>query len=255
MNFLATIRRHKEEEVALLEDIPLPEKSRRNFRDALSARTPCLIAEVKPMSPSKGKLIDQEDIETIVQLYDKRADAISVVCDQRFFGGSYDLLRSIRRQTDRPILAKEFIIDAKQILLARDAGADAILLIARLLTPGQAEEFSALADMLGMAVLYEIHTDDDMKAIPALGARQMIIGINNRDLATLTIDTQTTLNLAPIIRQEFPDHLIISESGICSIDDARKLQTVADGFLIGSGILSSENPAALLRSLSLLSPP
>lgn len=253
MNFLETIRRHKKDEVALLEAIPMPEKSQRNMINALRARTPSLIAEVKPMSPSKGKLMNAGDIDTIVKLYNDSADAISVLCDKKYFGGGFDLLANIRTQTELPILAKEFIIDAKQILYARDAGADAILLIATLLTPEHVEEFSALAETLGMAVLYEIHTKDEITTIPAQGADHMIIGINNRDLTTLEISLNTTTTLAPILRKKYPHHLIIAESGIDSIHTAQKLQAMVDGFLIGSGILESQNPQEFLQSFSLLS--
>lgn len=204
------------------------------------------------MSPSKGKLMSAGDIDTIVKLYNEHADGISVLCDKKFFGGSFDLLQKIREQTDLPILAKEFIIDAKQILHAREAGADAILLIATLLTPEQVKEFSALAETLGMAVLYEIHTKDEITTIPAQGADQMIIGINNRDLTTLAIDLQSTEKLAPMLRKKYPDHLIISESGIGGVDDARKLKPLVDGFLIGSGILESKNPQEFLTTFSSL---
>lgn len=231
----------------------MPKKSTRKFIQALRRRKPSLIAEVKPMSPSKGILVCDDEIDTIVKLYSESADAISALCDTTYFGGGYDLLARIRARTHLPILAKEFIIDTKQILCARESGADAILLIASLLTEQHVRQFSALAQELGMAILFEIHTKKDVDLIPSLDPEHMIIGINNRNLETLEITRNATTQLAPMIRKKYPEHMIISESGISSVCEAEELMPLVDAFLIGSGILMARSPQEFLQSFSLLS--
>ncbi len=244
MTFLSTIHRLKEEEVQSLPAFSKIEKSKRNFIQSIRSTNPCLIAEVKPASPSKGNIIPLEKVPSIVDRYNNHAQAISVLCDRAYFGGGYDLLSSVRTMTDLPILAKEFIIDEKQILAARRAGADAVLLIAALNDPRKNQELAAAAVTLGMGILFEIHSAGELSSVPTIDPDHMAIGINSRDLQTMEIDLRTIRTIAPLVRERFPKHLIIAESGITSSVDIDNLRSSVDGFLIGTALLTSYNANA-----------
>lgn len=248
MTFLTSILERKTLEAAALPDVD-PKVSERSIVDALRERQPALIAEVKPASPSQGALLSPSRLPSVVRAYNKHAQAISVLCDHEAFGGSYELLAAVRTMTDLPILAKEFIVDRKQIRMARHAGADAILLIAAMVTKKKAQELSEEACALGMCVLFEIHEHRDITMVPTLPPDALIIGINNRNLNDLTIDLHTTTTLAPTIRSLHPETLLISESGIEREDDVRSLGTLIDAFLIGTTFLKSTDPAAAILSL------
>ncbi|HRH92952.1 MAG TPA: indole-3-glycerol phosphate synthase TrpC [Candidatus Peribacteria bacterium] len=237
MTILDDILRHKRDEVAALPDCA-PQPSTRDFVAGLRTASPCLIAEVKPKSPSAGPLLDRANVPALMESYNRHAQAVSVLCDERFFGGGFDLLRQVRALTDLPILAKEFIVDAKQIRVARDAGADAVLLIANVLSANEILRFSAEATGLGMGVLLELHDESDLEKIPAMHAGTLVLGINNRSLATLHIDLDTTARLSPLVRTLCPGHLVIGESGVTMKADLARLQPSVDGFLIGTGLLA-----------------
>ena len=246
MTFLSTIRRLKEMEIQSLPISGTIENSKRHFVQSLRSAHPSLIAEVKPHSPSKGKVISLEQVPSVVDRYNRHAQAISVLCDQKYFGGGYDLLSSVRAMTDLPILAKEFIIDERQISAARRAQADAVLLIAALNEPELNQSLAEKALELGMGILFEIHTPEELSLVPSIGPTHMAIGINSRNLQTMEIDLGTIKTIAPLIRERFPDHLIIGESGISSAADIDTLQSSVDGFLIGSVLL---NKNATARSI------
>ncbi|MDD5055751.1 MAG: hypothetical protein PHZ00_05805 [Candidatus Peribacteraceae bacterium] len=237
MSFLSTIRRLKEEEVQSLPSTGTLDKSKHLFIQSLRSAYPSLIAEVKPKSPSKGDLLSLSKVPSIIGRYNKHAQAISVLCDHTYFGGGYDLLASVRTMTDLPILAKEFIIDERQIMAARRAGADAILLIAALNDAQKNQELASAALNLGMDILFEIHTAEELSSVPAIDHEHMAIGINSRDLQTMRIDLGTIRRIAPLVRERFPNHLIIAESGMRSGKDIDSLAGSVDGFLIGSGLL------------------
>ena len=237
MTILDDILRHKRDEIAALPDCA-PQPTRRNFVAGLRTVSPCLIAEVKPKSPSAGPLLDRANIPTLMQSYNRHAQAVSVLCDERFFGGGFHLLRQVRALTDLPILAKEFIVDAKQIRVARDAGADAVLLIASVLSASDVVRFAAEAAGLGMGILLELHDESDVEKIPAMHAGALVLGINTRNLATLHTDLDTTVRLSPRVRTLCQSHLVIGESGVQTKTDLARLQPSVDGFLIGTGLLA-----------------
>ncbi len=257
MSLLGTIIDTKKQEILSLPDVmPIP-SSRPSFIDAVLQHTPALIAEIKPKSPSEGHLLSREEVPTLVDLYSKHAQAISVLCDRTFFGGGYDLLQEVRSLTDTPLLAKEFIIDAKQIRYAAHCGADAVLLIAAQLTSEQLVAFSSLAVELGLSVLVEVHTEaeirklaDTYRGLSSAVQQQILVGINNRNLDTLRVDLSVTEQLAPIIRTLMPSMRgVLSESGIHTREDVVGLQSHVQGFLIGTSILQAKNRASYLTSL------
>lgn len=241
MTVLDDIIAQKKEEIAAMPDTR-PEPTERRFIAGLRKRLPCVIAEVKPRSPSAGMLMQPRDVPRTVGGYNKCAQAISVLCDHAFFGGGYDLLAGVRHMTELPLLAKEFILDAKQIRAARAAGADAVLLIAAILDKETLAALAREAAALGMGVLVELHDAAELEKVPALGADVMAIGINNRNLATLAIDLDTASRVAPAVRERFAKHLLIAESGVKTKADFQRLRPSVDGFLIGTGLLTGTMP-------------
>lgn len=218
----------------------------RDFRAALTARSCAIIAEVKRKSPSRGVLREDLDPARMASIYEKNgAAAVSVLTDREFFGGSDADLVSIRREVGLPLLRKDFIIDTSQIFESRMLGADAILLIARILSEGSLKSFLEIAGSLGLSALVEVHDRADVEK--ALKAGAEIIGINNRDLATFSTDIQVTLDLLGVIP---PGKIVVSESGINSKDDIRLLASAgAQAFLIGEALVKEADPAAKLREL------
>jgi indole-3-glycerol phosphate synthase/phosphoribosylanthranilate isomerase len=201
------------------------------------------ILEIKKASPSRGAIRPGADPAALARGYAGVADALSVLCDGPYFGGSLDDLKAARAEFDGPILAKDFFIDLRQVAEARAAGADAILVMLSLLDDQQAREMIAEARRFGMDALVEVHDEAEMRRALALGAP--LIGINNRDLRDLSIDLSTTERLAPLA----PDTILISESGISDRDDVERLSLLVDGFLIGSSLMDSADPAQAAREL------
>jgi indole-3-glycerol phosphate synthase len=227
----------------------LPGKSvpTRSFLDALS-RTDRLnfIAEIKKASPSRGVLCEQFDpVEIGIGYESNGAAAISVLTEENYFQGSLDHLRRVRQSCSPPILRKDFIFDIYQLYEAAAAGADAVLLIVAMLDPALLLELHKAAQRIGLDVLVEVHTAQELKG--ALGCEARIIGINNRDLKSLKVDLQTTLQLAPHV----PDSVVlVSESGINTADDVRILRdSGCDAFLIGELFMKSAHPGKALREL------
>ncbi|MDD5751204.1 MAG: indole-3-glycerol phosphate synthase TrpC [Candidatus Peribacteraceae bacterium] len=258
MTILDQIVGTKKKEIAqMAKSLPPRTKSRRSFLEALRASHPAFIAEVKPKSPSEGVLISMDRIPELVEAYDRSATAISVLCDETYFGGGYDLLSQVASLTDKPLLAKEFIIDEKQIAMAASHGASAVLLIAAILDEKELATLVDAAICANCDVLLELHDSDDLeKAIRVLSVlgehekSRVIIGINNRNLDSLTVDIAQTEQLAPLARELLgKDHLIISESGLDSAEACLRLRPFVDGFLIGTSILRSPDPKAFLSSL------
>ena len=173
------------------------------------------------------------------------AAAISVLTDQRFFEGHDSFLRQVRKSVSIPLLRKDFIIDPYQIYETRLLGGDAILFIARALDRGPLREFLRLSSELGLSSLVEIHDEDDLNKAVSAGAR--MIGINNRDLSTFTIDLETTVRLAPLLPKKFT---VISESGIrCRCDINRLRAAGVHGFLVGETLMTAENIAGKIKEL------
>ena len=201
------------------------------------------ILEIKRASPSEGAIRQDADPATLARGYAGVADALSVLCDRAYFGGSLDDLAAARGAFEGPILAKDFFIDPRQVAEARIAGADAVLVMLSLLDDEQAREMIAEARRLGMDALVEVHDEPEMRRALALGAP--LIGINNRDLRDLSIDLATTERLARLA----PDRILVSESGIGSRADVERLAPLVDGFLVGSSLMRSAEPAQAAREL------
>jgi len=215
----------------------------RSLAEALGQTGARFILEIKKASPSEGAIRPGADPAALARGYAGVADALSVLCDRAYFGGSLDDLAGARGAFDGPILAKDFFIDQRQVVEARIAGADAILVMLSLLDDGEARAMIAEAGGFGMDALVEVHDEAEMRRALALGAP--LIGINNRDLKDLSVDLSTTERLAPLA----PNCLLVSESGISTRDDVERLAPRVDAFLVGSSLMRSANPAQAAREL------
>ncbi|KEY58523.1 bifunctional indole-3-glycerol-phosphate synthase TrpC/phosphoribosylanthranilate isomerase TrpF [Serratia sp. DD3] len=208
----------------------------RNFYQALQGPKTAFILECKKASPSKGLIREDFDPVAIASVYREFASAISVLTDEKYFQGSFDFLPLVSQAVTQPVLCKDFIIDPYQIFLARYYQADAILLMLSVLNDEQYCQLAAVAHSLNMGVLTEVISEDELQRAIQLEAR--VIGINNRDLRDLSIDLNRTRLLAPQVPAGVT---VISESGINSYRQIRELSQYADGFLIGSALMSESN--------------
>jgi indole-3-glycerol phosphate synthase len=216
----------------------------RNFRQAISSDTCAIIAEVKCASPSRGRLIADFDPVRIAGVYEANgAAAISVLTDEKYFAGHKTYLTQIRQKVKLPLLRKDFIIDPLQIYETRDIGADAVLLIVRVLMEKLAQ-FIAAAENVGLAALVEVHTEKELDL--ALAADAEIIGINNRNLDTFVIDIDTSRKL----RARIPvDRIVVAESGIMARADIEFLiQANIHAFLIGEALITAPDIGKKLRA-------
>ncbi|RXZ76857.1 indole-3-glycerol phosphate synthase TrpC [Paenibacillaceae bacterium] len=206
-----------------------------------------LIAEVKKASPSKGLIRDDFDPVQLAKTYESAgADCISVLTDVDFFQGSNAYLTQIRQQVDVPLLRKDFIIDYRQVYEARVIGADAVLLIAAILTPAQLNEYYDLAKSLGMDVLVEVHDREELDTVLSLD-KATLIGINNRDLRSFVTDIRTTEQLMAFIPE---GTTVISESGISAPQEIAYLESVgARGVLIGEHFMRQADVGAAVIDL------
>lgn len=218
----------------------------RNFYHALQGARTAFILECKKASPSKGLIREDFDPATIAGVYKHYASAVSVLTDEKYFQGSFDFLPVVSAAITQPVLCKDFMIDPYQVYLARFYQADAILLMLSVLNDDQYRQLAAVAHSLNMGVLTEVISDEELERATALGAR--VIGINNRDLRDLSIDLDRTRRLAPKVAHGVT---VISESGINSYAQVRELSHFANGFLIGSALMSEDNLAAAVRRVML----
>lgn len=218
----------------------------RSFRSALDRGRPAVIAEVKRASPSRGVLAGELDPAHLAQSYaGAGADAVSVLTDERFFRGSNADLLAVRSAVDVPVLRKDFIVDPTQIYEARALGADAVLLIVRLLDDRSLVAFLEGASSLGMDALVEVHTEEEARRAVDAGAR--IVGVNNRDLATFQVDLGVSERLRPLIPTGVTT---VSESGVLVPDDAlRMFRAGFDAVLVGEGLVTAREPGEALRRL------
>lgn len=222
----------------------------RDFVAALQAKRaaglPAIIAEVKKASPSKGVIREHFVPAEIAASYAAHGAAcLSVLTDVQFFQGSVAYLKQARAACGLPVLRKDFIIDPYQVLEAKAMGADCILLIAAILEPAQMRELEAFAHSLGLAVLVEIHGNDELEA--ALSLQTPLLGINNRDLRTFDTSLDTTLNL---LAQLPEDKLVVTESGIANAQDVQRLRDAGvPGFLVGEAFMRATDPGKALAEL------
>ncbi|MGC2442543.1 indole-3-glycerol phosphate synthase TrpC [Candidatus Binatus sp.] len=217
----------------------------RDFIATLRAKRPAVVAEIKRASPSKGDIMPGLDPAIVAREYVAAgAAAISVLTDVHF-KGTLDDLRAVRAAVDVPLLRKDFIFEPYQVYEARAAGADCVLLIAAMLKEGELRSLAALARELGMATLVESHDAAEFALAVKIGAG--LIGINNRDLHTFVTDIAVTERLLSGYKG---DALIVTESGIDSPDDIRRLDVAgARAFLIGESLLKGGAPGAKLGEL------
>ncbi|MCF6311456.1 MAG: indole-3-glycerol phosphate synthase TrpC [Verrucomicrobiales bacterium] len=258
-NRLDEIIAHKRSEIEKL--IPLTEKlrfaaaERNDFRSFINAlRDPSLevdpalsvIAEVKKASPSVGVITTDFDPVSIASEYARcGANAISVLTDEKFFQGKLSYLAKIREKVGLPLLRKDFIVHEAQIYEAVVAGADAILLIVAVLTQDELLRFLDIAQAYQLDVLVEVHNLDELDR--ALETDAVIIGVNNRNLKTFEVDIDTTRQLAEELG---PDHILISESGISTGEEAQNVkQWGADAVLVGEALMRSDDKAAKMEEL------
>ncbi|MBI4551926.1 MAG: indole-3-glycerol phosphate synthase TrpC [Candidatus Latescibacteria bacterium] len=205
-----------------------------------------VIAEFKKASPSKGIIREDADPVAVARLYEMNdASAISVLTDEHFFRGRAEFLTAIREQVSLPVLRKDFIVDDYQVYEAAAIGADALLLIASVLTEPELIALQRTASDLGLECLVEVHHDDDLAKARNAGAR--MIGINNRDLTDFSVDLNTSLRLKARIP---PEVVTVSESGIESRDDVLTLQAAGfDAILVGESLMRAPDIGGKLREL------
>jgi indole-3-glycerol phosphate synthase len=263
-NILETIVEQKKREVARLVDEPITVQTLKN---ALTRRGDhrgfmyglrhprrgdvALIAEVKKASPSAGVICPDFDPVRIAREYEAAgASCLSVLTDEEFFQGSLEYLAAIRSVVRLPLLRKDFIIHERQIMESIDAGADAILLIAAILSDGQLRRFHQLAIEAGLAVLVEVHDREELERAIAIEAR--LIGVNNRDLKSFTVDLGTTEKLAGELfaHRTRDDVLLVAESGIHTGEDVQRLkQAGAGAILVGESLMRSGDIAGKIDEL------
>ncbi len=217
-------------------DTAAAEPTSRSLRAALAQTGARFIMEVKRASPSGHKA--RHDLATSVSAYALVADAISVLTDTPYFGGTLDDLRAVRARFAGPILAKDFVIDPRQVTEARLHGADAVLAMLSVLDDATARSVMAAAARLNMDVLVEVHDAAEMARAKALGAT--LIGINNRDLKSLRTDLAVTEALAASAPA---NAVLISESGVATRADTQRLGRLVDGFLVGSSLMAADDIA------------
>jgi indole-3-glycerol phosphate synthase len=205
-----------------------------------------LIAEIKKKSPSRGIICKDFDLLKIARIYEESgASAISILTDKKYFGGSLNFLLQVRGVTSIPLLRKDFIIDEYQIYESRVFGADALLLIAKILKEEELKRFLGIAHSLGIDCLVEIHSEEELNKV--LKTETQIIGINNRDLETFTVNLETTLNLVKKIPQ---GKIVVSESGFEKREDVLRLEGKRiNAFLVGEALMRSENREKKIKEL------
>ncbi len=215
-----------------------------SMKVSLQGSTSGIISEFKRRSPSKGWIKREGDVLDVTSQYQSvGAAAISILTDNKYFGGELSDLTSARGGLQIPILRKDFIIDKVQIYEAYLAGADAILLIAAALTPEQCESLALTARELGLETLLEIHSEQE---IAYISSGIDMVGVNNRNLGTFVTSLDNSVRLAPLLPK---DKLLVSESGIASMEDILMLREYGyRGFLIGEAFMRTDNPGSSLRA-------
>lgn len=246
MNILDQIIHRKKEELAFsksnvsvqqLKDSEFFGRKGLSVRQTLRTRSG-IIAEFKRQSPSKGIINDKVSPLEVVSAYEHSgASAVSVLTDRDFFGGSSEDISEIRNHIHIPVLRKDFMVDEYQFYEAKSIGADVVLLIAACLSPQQVQEFTALSHELGLEVLLEIHSEEELNHMNSLVD---LAGINNRNLKDFKVDLQHSVDL----KNRLPEGILsVAESGIYSEEDFKYLKEKGfDGFLMGEYFMKEENP-------------
>lgn len=262
-HILEEIVLHKKHEVAMMRvKFPLAQvqeqlKDAPKVRDFLKAlrdnsHCPSLIAEVKKASPSKGVIREDFDPINIAQAYEKGGSAcLSVLTDSKFFQGSFDNLRKVRKNVELPLLCKEFIIDLYQIYLARTVGADAVLLIATILSDIQLKDFLRVIHSLNMTALVEVHTASELDRVLRL-ADVKLIGMNNRNLKKFTVNLANTEKLISQRKCQLQSYgiTVVSESGIYTPDDLNFVEKAgARAVLVGESLVKQPNVENAVQQL------
>ena len=240
------------QESVSLEELRLQASTRdsRDFVGALRAKhaegKPAIIAEVKKASPSKGILRENFVPADIAKSYEQGGAAcLSVLTDAQFFKGSVAYLEEARAACSLPVLRKDFIVDAYQILEARAMGADCILLIAAALQPSQMRDLEAYAHSLGLAVLVEVHDRDELEQ--SLTLKTPLIGVNNRNLRTFETSIETTIGMLDMVPE---DRIVVTESGILSRVDVERLRAMdVQTFLVGEAFMRADDPGTELARM------
>ncbi|GCL37796.1 indole-3-glycerol-phosphate synthase [Sphaerospermopsis reniformis] len=213
---------------------------------------PALIAEVKKASPSKGVLRADFDPVEIAKAYEEGgASCLSVLTDKKFFQGSFDNLSLVRAAVDLPLLCKEFIIYPYQMYLARVNGADAVLLIAAILSDQDLQYFIKIANALKMAALIEVHSLEELDRVLALDGVSLV-GINNRNLEDFSVDLQTTCELLKARGSQLKEKniLVVSESGLHTPEDLSIVETAgASAVLVGESLVKQPDPKLAINQL------
>ena len=232
--------------ISVLEEMMKKRDQPRDFLRAISQEKLQLIAEIKKFSPSKGLLHPDLDPLSMAKIYrESGAAAISVITDEKYFQGNLDYLRRVRKAVDLPLLRKDFIIDEYQIYESAAFHADAVLLIAAILTQEKLERLIKQCQTLGMDCLVEVHDESELEK--ALISPARIIGINNRDLNTFNVDIDTTRRLIPNIPQGM---VVVGESGITSREDILKMMEFGvNAVLIGESLVTADDISAKIKEL------
>lgn len=215
---------------------------RRSMRESLAASASGIIAEFKRKSPSKGWIKEEGNPEIIPASYCANgASAISILTDEKYFGGTMRYIRIARPMVTCPILRKDFIVDEYQLYQAKAIGADAVLLIAADLTKDECKSFAKKAHELGLETLLEVHSESELEYV---GDNIDMVGVNNRNLGTFHTDVQNSYRLASLLPKNY---LLVSESGISNPQTVRELREAGfRGFLIGETFMKTPDPGAAL---------
>jgi indole-3-glycerol phosphate synthase len=224
-----------------------PQPPLRDFPRALSRPGTSFIAEIKRRSPSSGRLMDRSDAAGLARTYESHgARALSVLTEERFFNGSKRDLLEAREAVSLPVLRKDFVLDPAQIRETRLLGADAVLLIVRILGPGQLDELLATARELDLPALVEVHDEGELRRALDCGAE--IVGVNSRDLESFDVDLERAFRLGRSIPH---DRTSVAESGIRRRDDVLRLERAGfQAVLVGEALVRSDEPGARLRELA-----
>ena len=246
MNILDKIIARKKEEVALakskisvegLKNSDFFGRETYSLKESVKSRNG-IIAEFKRQSPSKGIINDKvTPMEVVTQYQNYGASGISILTDSDFFGGNFEDILTVRNEIQIPILQKDFMIDEYQLYEAKSIGADVVLVIASCLSPSQVQEFTVLSHELGLEVLLEIHTEEELQHC---NKDIDLVGINNRNLKDFKVDLQHSVNL----KNQLPKNVLaVAESGIYNVEDFKFLKEKGfDAFLMGEYFMKNENP-------------